>query len=736
MKILLWYFLWLFFAASFAYAGKKGSSYVGSLVCQECHSKISHKWQASHHGLAMQEVGPLSVLGDFGNARFKEGEKSAFFFKKEEGYYVKTDGIDGKEAVFKVAYVFGVYPLQQYLVKFDGGRYQVLHLCWDARPKKEGGQRWFHLYPKEGSDSELHWTKPLFTWNHMCAECHVTDFQKGYDREKSAYKTLFSEIGVGCESCHGPGRKHVAFMQSGQKKGHGLLWDLGENSRGSWQFMPGEKIARRQKPLANHKTTNLCSHCHSRRTPLRASRIAPKDLLDGYSPALIAPPEYYLDGQIKEEVYVWGSFLQSKMYQKGVTCGDCHDPHSLEQKRQNPDATCLKCHKADYYASRKHHHHDPLQKGGSCISCHMPAKVYMKVDKRRDHSFRIPRPDVSLLVGSPDTCTSCHEGKDALWAQKAIKKWYPDGRWRRPHFSAAFLKGQNGEPGAANELIGVLENKSLAPIIRASAAAFLGRFTPDKAVIAALTEASQNQKEPLIRYGVAKALNRAAPPKAFGAPIWDLIGDEYLAVRVEAGRAASYQVGQFSAEKRLFLEKAVARTIAAEMENADTGEGNYNAALLYLAMGKVKDAEAFYRRALAINPQYVPAKLNLADLYRATRRDKEAEKWLVSATKDQPKNPTSWLSYGLWAIRQGDGETAKRALAKAASIKPYDAYAAYVYGVFLQSLGESSRAEKVWLSGLKEHPYDRNLLEALYSYYLDRGEQFKAQKIYLRLLSL
>jgi cytochrome c553 len=80
--------------------------------------------------------------------------------------------------------VFGVYPLQQYLLPLDDGRLQALSIAWDSRPAEEGGQRWYHLYPDEAiaHDDPLHWTGPYQNWNTRCAECHSTDLHKNYTR--------------------------------------------------------------------------------------------------------------------------------------------------------------------------------------------------------------------------------------------------------------------------------------------------------------------------------------------------------------------------------------------------------------------------------------------------------------------------------------------------------------------------------------------------------------------------
>ena len=156
-----------------------------------------------------------TVLGDFNDASFDYFGVHSRFFRDGDKFMVETDGPDGKIAPFEVKYTFGLYPLQQYLVEFPDGRIQALSLAWDSRPKSEGGQRWFHLYPNEDikHDDVLHWTKLNQNWNFMCAECHSTGVRKNYDAAKDRFATTWAEISVGCEACHGQGSAHVAWAK-------------------------------------------------------------------------------------------------------------------------------------------------------------------------------------------------------------------------------------------------------------------------------------------------------------------------------------------------------------------------------------------------------------------------------------------------------------------------------------------------------------------------------------------
>jgi hypothetical protein len=151
---------------------------------------------------------------------------------------------------------------------------------------------------------------------------------------------------------------------------------------------------------------------------------------------MLTAPNYYADGQIREEVYVWGSFRQSVMYQRGVTCMDCHEPHALKLRAED-NSLCTRCHNASVFDAEQHHFHRAGTKGAECVECHMPARTYVVVDPRRDHSMRVP-PDLSSSPGSPNACTQCHADRKADWAAAAMDKWYGDAWRRRPHYGTTF----------------------------------------------------------------------------------------------------------------------------------------------------------------------------------------------------------------------------------------------------------------------------------------------------------
>jgi hypothetical protein len=455
--------------------------YVGAQVCAQCHQSEFDLWRGSHHDLAMQHANKETVRGDFADKQFDYFGTVSRLYKDGERFVVRTDGPDGRLQNFEVKYTFGVDPLQQYLVELDGGRVQALHLAWDARPVEQGGQRWFHLYPDEKIDytDELHWTKLAQNWNHMCAECHSTNLKKNFDLEANQFKTTWSEINVACEACHGPGSGHVAWAnkESGWNdladKGFDVVFD--ERHGVSWRIDDSAPTAKRSERRQTAKEIETCARCHSRRSLLSEDYQHGKPLMDTHLPALLTERLYHADGQIKDEVYVYGSFLQSKMYHKGVTCSDCHDPHSA-RLRAPGNRACTQCHEASHYDSTRHHKHSANGAGSQCISCHMPARMFMVIDERNDHSFRVPRPDLSMRTGSPNACAQCHTDESNEWANAKLKLWFGSDWQPRWHFGEALHAGRVGMPGAERELA-ALATSTAPPQCRCSQRLRLRRYS-------------------------------------------------------------------------------------------------------------------------------------------------------------------------------------------------------------------------------------------------------------------
>ncbi len=661
------------------------AKYIGSQQCSACHVETVEQWQTSHHALAMQIANSDTVLGNFNNHTATHKGEEFNFFRYQDQFFVRTNNKDGELETFKIDYAFGVEPLQQYLIDIGDGAYQALSMAWDTRSAEQGGQRWYHLYPDEAMppSDPLHWTRLHQNWNFQCADCHSTDLRKNYAAETRSYDTSYEEINVACESCHGPASRHLEWAQA--QSGNSET-ELKSANRGF--------AANLASPTVQIES---CARCHSRRRII-AEEFAPgKQLYDHYVPSLLEPGLYHADGQILEEVYVYGSFVQSKMYQAGVKCSNCHEPHSA-QLRLEGNAVCTQCHqssppdtyaglKAKKYDSPEHHFHPVGSIGAQCRQCHMPAETYMGVDERYDHSFRIPQPTHNKSINAPDVCTDCHDDKSASWAQAAIVKHFPAGT-KQHGFGKVFYAARQGQLDQS-ELSTIISNRELPDIVRASALAHMGQPANQQSFTTVQT--ALTAEHPAMRLAALR-LFETMPVSQRWPIISPLLSDDVLAVRIEAARMLADAPSQFlDTEDQQRLQSALDEFIDSQTLNADRPDALSNLASVAAHQGDVKQAEQYYREAMVLDPSWVPAYLNLADLYRGTGRDKEAEVLFETALKQQQGVAETHHAYGLWLSRHGRSADSLQQLMQAATLSDSWRYA-YVYAIGLNSTGDSTAA--------------------------------------------
>ncbi len=708
------------------------ADYVGSDACANCHAEAWNAWQDSQHAKAMQYAADSTVLGDFDNAVFRYDGIESTFFRRNGGYFVRTDGPDGSLNEYRIQHTFGVAPLQQYLIPLPGGRLQALSIAWDSRPKEKGGQRWFHLYPNEkvAHNDTLHWTRPSQNWNRMCADCHSTDLEKHYDPAKRSYATTWSEINVGCEACHGPASRHIAWATQADgseqyARNHGLAIKLDERSGISWEADPRTNKPARSGARTSEREISMCAHCHARRSQIAEGYVPGQPLLDYYLPSALNESLYFADGQIKDEVYVYASFLQSKMYAAGVTCSDCHDAHSTQLKASG-NAVCLQCHAQDRYDRPAHHHHAPGSAGASCVECHMPTRTYMVIDPRRDHSLRIPRPDQSVRLGTPNACNDCHRDKDAAWAAAHTADWYGRTVSRFQNYADAIHAARQGAPEAGDALTELIRDVRVANINRASALDALSQYLDASRV--EVLQSALADADPRIRAASVGALERA-PLEWQVRLAFPMLQDPVRAVRIAAAQLlGSVPAGDLTPAQRTVFNTAMEEYRAAQLINADWPAAQINLGNFYAAQGKVDEAVEAFSMANEINPWFVPGYVNLADLYRGLGKDNQAEQVLRQALKQLPDQAVLHHVMGLTLVRQQQLGAALEALHEAAGLEPDNAQYLYVYAVALHSSGEVARSIQVLEEALSRFPYNRNILAALVAFHGDKGDDVEAQR--------
>ena len=701
--------------------------YVGRVACVPCHQRAADRFTGSHHDRAMQAANAGTVLGDFNNAAFTYNGVTSTFFKKAGAFLARTDGPDGALRDYRIAYTFGIDPLQQYLIEFPGGRLQALSIAWDTRPKSRGGQRWFHLYPNEKVDFRdvLHWTGVAQNWNHMCSECHSTNVKKNYRPEQNRFDTRWSEVNVSCEACHGPGSAHVEWGRRAkeghapQDPTHGLIVDLAARG-GTWVFEGNASIAH-LSAARDPRSQIACGRCHTRRTQISDDYRQDQPFGQTHIVALLDEGLYHADGQILDEVFEYGSFLQSRMHERGVICTDCHDPHS-GQLRAEGNAVCATCHRPGQYDTPAHHHHKAGTEAARCVQCHMLARTYMVVHRRHDHSFRVPRPDLSVALGTPNTCTDCHKDRSTQWAADAVVKWYGPTRTRGPRYARALSAGRQRMAGANRLLVDVIADRSFPAIVRATALSLLENF-PGTAP--GLIERSVQDPDPLVRRAAVSLLIGWEPPRRWqvGGP---LLSDPIRAVRLEAVNALAdaASVVTLNPEQRTVFARAVADYRETQAFNADRAEAWLNAGALEARLGDPARAEANYQRAIRMQPAFIPPYVNLADLYREQGRDRDGERVLRQA----PDGADVHHALGLLLVRQKRTAEAVGELAKATEERPESPRYAYVYAVALNSVGEHGKALARLEQAQQRFTADRDILSALAQFSAQAGDREAAAR--------
>lgn len=709
---------------------RPAARFVGSQACAACHPAEHAEWSSSQHHAAMQKASGATVLGDFDGATFTYDGVESTFFKKDGRFWVRTDGPDGTLADFEIAYTFGIAPLQQYLIALPGGRYQALGIAWDARPKKDGGQHWYHLYPDQGlkAGHPLHWTGIDQTWNYQCAWCHSTNVQKNYDAETRTFQTTWSEISIGCESCHGPASHHLEWASTARgakpyadaAKGFALLMD--ERRNVTWPMGPGGQ-AMRSHPRTSSNEIEACAGCHSRRQQFSSDPNAAGRLFDTFRPSPLEAGLYHADGQQRDEVFTYGSFVQSKMHAAGVTCSDCHNPHS-GRLRMPGNAVCAQCHAPERFDTAEHHHHPVGSKGAECAACHMPTTTYMGVDARHDHSLRIPRPDLSVLLGTPNACTTCHRDKPASWARDAIKAWYPAPASGAQNFAEAFDLGDRRAPGAQAALFRIASADTASAIARASALERLGGFpSPEVLELAARSLAVD---DPGVR-SAAISIIAGADAATRAALLAPLLRDTSRLVRMDAARAlAGEPESALSGDDRAAFDTALAEYVSGQLFNAERPEAQSNLAQLYRAQGKPDAARASLSRAIELDKSFEAASIALAELERTEGDEAAAERVLSEALAANPRSGPVAHALGLSLIRQKRIEEAMEWLARAAETAPEDPRFSYVLAVALHDTGKATEALGALKNALARHPYDRDLLMTLASYEIEAGDRAAA----------
>ena len=740
--------------------------YAGSLACRSCHSNEFEKWKASHHALAETRFDPLIHGPAFEpGQKVQHGKRESTVGKLDGDYAIITEGADGKITPFTPLRVIGKSPLWQAVVGGERGRYQVTALSYD--PHKH---EWFDVYGDE--DRRPHewgfWANRGMTWNSMCGSCHTTDYRKNYDPDSDSYNTKFSELGVGCEGCHGPYRRHAHEMAA-----QGRTTPQGVSSVAvSWppkSFL--EKRPEGQPAISGQERNRLdvildtCGSCHARRVDLTGKFRPGEKFLDHYRPVIPDETEvYYEDGQVHEEDYEYTSFISSRMHAMGVRCIHCHDPHTSKLRAQGNDL-CLGCHQGKIDPVT-HSHHDISKPGGQCANCHMPLTTYMQRHPRRDHGFTIPDPTLTRDYDIPNACNRCHEDKPVKWAIEWTGKWYGKRMNRHTQRRArALAEARRANEGADKDLLALLNTEN-SKFWRSAALGLSGPWLQRNPGLQRALFDSLADKDPLVRTTAARMTetllaNQGLPQpirQGIEARLTGLLKDPVRSVRIDAAWAlrrslsrysdagrelndylrfnsdqptGALQIGVFHLDRREEetgnLDKAIGW-----MEKAVTWDPNspflhQSLAIAYSNKGEQKEAIESLKRAHKLEPDEAMYAYNLALGLSEMERFEEAVRYLELTVQLDEDFTRAWYNLALARSRIGKNQEAIDTLRRAEELEPGNVDYIYTRATILRDMKRYQDALDAVREAEKLAPGAPLLLQFRSSLHKELGQEAEAR---------
>jgi predicted CXXCH cytochrome family protein len=537
------------------------NAYVGSQACQRCHDGEYDSWRKTLHVQMTKPIGEARVEGDFRPHTHVEQNGRAYTMESKDGRYYVSIAHDGRPAEkFQVDYTLGANRFQGYLSKLPDGRIYVLPIFWHNESK-----RWLDW--KEIAPVPDHPTEDLRQiWNITCVNCHATNLARNYNPKTRTYATTWTEMGVGCEACHGPGAEHVVI---------GDAWDKDPVHAPAKPTMAQLRIFSPAKATPR-QTFDACGYCHGNKNNTFFG-FTPGDRYEDYAlPFLISQPnppndpqgEFWPDGRPSRFNRPQALTL-SGCFQRGqATCTSCHRMHGPEnahmlkvavetpdgRRTGESDGLCTQCHKTvnsqqSTVDSRSHTHHAPDSPGSRCIECHMSDVNWRLITRRRDHTFQAPVPELTSRYGVPNACTTCHEDKSPEWAASTMDRWYgnKERRLATLAMSDAIYTAAAGDASALSDIARLASDRSHGMLIRASAAEFAGQLIVkagaageagrprDAAVINALIGAA-NDPEPTVRAAAITSLGSVVDDRTT-AVIAAHLTDAARLVRVRAAEA-------------------------------------------------------------------------------------------------------------------------------------------------------------------------------------------------------
>jgi tetratricopeptide (TPR) repeat protein len=727
-------------------AAVQAKGYVGSSSCQECHREFYRLWAPSHHGLAMQPYAMARTDLLEQKAPLQIGT-NAYLADVAKGVVLER-GADG-ERRFALEQAMGGKNVYYFLTPLDRGRLQVLPVGYDVRRKEwfdvaGSAMRHFGRQP----DEPLHWTESPYTFNTACFSCHVSQLTNNYNLRTDTYQTSWSEPGINCETCHGPGVEHIRIARQ-TPKGRPLQ-DLKLAGLGN---IPSEQM------------NSLCGACHARLYPLTGSFPPGARFFDHFGLATLEQADFYPDGRDLGENFTFTSWRLNPCLKSGqLDCMKCHTSSGRNRfPRERADAACLPCHHDKVDNAAAHSHHKAGTEGAQCIACHIPMTEFARM-RRSDHSFRPPMPAATLACGSPNACNLCHTNQTAAWADRLVRQWHPRDYqaptllragwiaaarkrdWSRlPEIVQYLASAAREEIWAASllELLAGCEEeakwdgvkpclKDPSPLVRAAAAQVLGEGLRPEFI--PLLAAATRDDFRLVRLRAAAAL--AGVPQEMiasaGQPSVSKATDELLAsFLARPDDAASYHnLGNFRLERHEYDAAIQAFTTASRLQPRDISP-LVNVSLAYNLTGQNPKAEASLRQALRLDPTNAAIHLNLGMLLAEMERPLEAEAAFRAAFKYDARSAPAAFNLGV-LLANDRPEEALAWCRRAAELRPQESKYLYTLAFYQHRQGDPAEAARTLEKLLQQAAPTAEAYALLGRIYQELHEPDKALSIYRR----
>jgi predicted CXXCH cytochrome family protein len=640
-----------------AAASTSSNGYVGSQACARCHDGEYDSWRKTLHVQMTKPIAEARVEGDFRPGTHLEQYGRAYTMDSKDGRYTVSISRGGGPAEkFQVDYTLGARRFQGYLSTLPDGRIYVLPIFWHNESK-----RWLDW--KEIAPVPDHPTADLRQiWNITCVNCHATNLARNFNRKSRTYATTWTEMGIGCEGCHGPGADHVAVADAWDKDPvHAPAKPTAAELR---IFSPAKATPR--------QTFDACGYCHGNKNNTFFG-FKPGDRFEDYAlPFLMSEPipandpqgEFWPDGRPSrfnrpQALTVSGCFQRGE-----ATCTNCHRMHGPEnahmlkvavdmpdgRRTRESDGLCVQCHKA-LANDTSHTHHAADSQGSRCIECHMSDVNWRLITRRRDHTFQAPVPELTSRYGVPNACTTCHEDKSPEWAASTMDRWYGNNERRLATvaMSDAMYAAAAGDASALPDVARLAGDRTHGSLIRASAAEFAGqllargstsspRASHSTPVVNALIGAA-NDPEPSVRAVAVTALGSIVDDRTT-VVIAAHVTDAARVVRVRAAEALLDRgIVRLDGAAGAALERAQAEWAESLRTFNDVARDQTALGRLELARGRTAEAADALDNAVALDPTQARPHVYLGVLAARAGRYDDAIRQFSTARSLQPDYP-------------------------------------------------------------------------------------------------